>query len=96
MDTQLQKADGISVFFCSLDIHVYVYPFILTIMAYDSPAYYSNYGMMISFLAYKMFNPSHAVRDLSRVRQYPLWLLFTAFVDSMGYPRYNPQKTRKQ
>ena len=41
-------------------------------------------------------NPSHAVRDLSRVRQYPLWLLFTAFVDSVGYPRYNPQKIRNQ
>ena len=35
-------------------------------------------------------NPSHAVRDLSRVRQ------LTAFVDSVGYPRYNPQKTCKQ
>ena len=41
-------------------------------------------------------NSSHAVRDLGRVRQYPPWLLFAAFVDSMGYPRYNPQKTRKQ
>ena len=41
-------------------------------------------------------NPSHAVRDLSCVRQYPPWLLFTAFVDSVGYPRYNPQKTLKQ
>ena len=39
---------------------------------------------------------SHAVRDLGRVRQYPPWLLFAAFVDSVGYPRYNPQKTRKQ
>ena len=29
-------------------------------------------------------NPSHAVCDLSRVRQYPPWLLFTAFVDSGG------------
>ena len=44
----------------------------------------------------KMFNPSHVVRDLSRVRQYPPWLLFTAFVNSMWYPRYNPQTTRKQ
>ena len=43
-----------------------------------------------------LINPSHAVRDLSRVRQYPPWLLFTAFVDSVGYSRYNPQKTRKQ
>ena len=43
-----------------------------------------------------MFNSSHAVRGLSRVRQYPPWLLFAAFVDSVGYPRYNPQKTRKQ
>ena len=41
-------------------------------------------------------NSSHAVRDLGRVRQYPLWLLFAAFVDSVGYSRYNPQKTRKQ
>ena len=41
-------------------------------------------------------NSSHAVRDLGRVRQYPLWLLFTTFVDSVEYPRYNPQKTRKQ
>ena len=41
-------------------------------------------------------NSSHAVRDLGRVRQYRPWLLFTAFVDSVGYPRYNPQKTRKQ
>ena len=42
------------------------------------------------------FNSSHAVRGLSRVRQYPPWLLFAAFVDSVGYPRYNPQKTCKQ
>ena len=42
------------------------------------------------------FNSSHAVHDLGRVRQYPPWLLFAAFVDSVGYPRYNPQKTRKQ
>ena len=41
----------------------------------------------------KRVNPSHAVRDLCRVQQYPPWLLFTAFVDSVGYPRYNPQKT---
>ena len=45
---------------------------------------------------YKTANSSHAVRDLGRVRQYPPWLLFAAFVDSVGYPRYNPQKTRKQ
>ena len=44
----------------------------------------------------RLVNPSHAVRDLSRVRQYPPWLLFTVFVDSVGYPRYNLQKTRKQ
>ena len=43
-----------------------------------------------------IFNPSHAVHDLSRVRQYVPWLLFTIFVNSVGYPRYNPQKTRKQ
>ena len=42
------------------------------------------------------FNSSHAVRDLGRVRQYPPWLLFAAFVESVGCPRYNPQKTRKQ
>ena len=30
-------------------------------------------------------NSSHAVRDLSRVRQYPPWLLFMAFVNSVGY-----------
>ena len=27
-------------------------------------------------LSSDLFNPSHAVRDLSRVRQYPPWLLF--------------------
>ena len=43
-----------------------------------------------------LLNSSHAVRDLGRVRQYLPWLLFTAFVDSMGYPRYNAQKTCKQ
>ena len=32
--------------------------------------------------------PSHAVRDLNRVRQYPPWLLFTAFVYSM--PKVQP------
>ena len=42
------------------------------------------------------FSSSHAVRDLGRVRQYPPWLLFAAFVDYVVYPRYNPQKTRKQ
>ena len=41
-------------------------------------------------------NSSHVVRDLGRVRQYPPWLLFAAFVESVGCPRYNPQKTRKQ
>ena len=44
----------------------------------------------------QMFSSSHAVRDLGRVRQYPPWLLFAAFVESVGCPRYNPQKTRKQ
>ena len=43
-----------------------------------------------------MSNSSHAVRDLGRVRQYPPWLLFAAFVESVGCPRYNRQKTRKQ
>ena len=38
-------------------------------------------------------NPSHAVHDISCARQYPPWLLFTTFVVSVGYPRYNPQKT---
>ena len=33
---------------------------------------------------FRDLNPSHAVRDLSHVRQYPPWLLFTAFVDSVG------------
>ena len=28
--------------------------------------------------------------------QLTLLMLFTTFVDSVGYPRYNPQKTRKQ
>ena len=44
----------------------------------------------------QLVNSSHAVRDLGRVRQYPPWLLFAAFFDSVGYPRSNPQKTRKQ
>ena len=43
-----------------------------------------------------ILNSSHAVRDLGRVRQYPPWLLFAAFVESVGCPRYNPQKTRRQ
>ena len=30
------------------------------------------------------------------VRDYPPWLLFTTFVDSVGYPWYNLQKTCKQ
>ena len=51
MDTQLQKADV----FRSHDIYM---PFYFTIMAYDSPPYYSNYGMMISFLAYKILKVS--------------------------------------
>ena len=42
--------------FCSHDICM---PFYFTIMAYDSP-YYSNYGMMISFLAYKIFSEINA------------------------------------
>ena len=48
------------------------------------------------YIIFSWFNPSHAHRNLSRMRQYPSWLLVTTFVDSMGYPRYNPQKTRKQ
>ena len=35
-------------------------------------------------------NPSHAVHDLSRVRQYSPWLLFTAFVNSVGVPKVQP------
>ena len=46
--------------------------------------------------SYFRINPSYAVCDLSRVWQYPPWLLFTTFVDSVGYPRYNLQKTCKQ
>ena len=41
-------------------------------------------------------NPSHAVHNICRVRHYPPWLLFATFVVSVGYPRYNPQKTCKQ
>ena len=37
----------------------YVCPFIFTIMAYDSPPYYSNCDMMISFLAYKNFKSQY-------------------------------------
>ena len=51
-----------------------------------------KYQLFLLFLV----NSSHAVRDLGRVRQYPPWLLFAAFVESVGCPRYNPQKTRKQ
>ena len=63
-----------------------------------------NFGSMTMFLMpvfslimHKILdNSSHAVRDLGRVRQYPPWLLFTTSVDSVGYPKYNLQKTRKQ
>ena len=55
MDTQLQKADGISVF----SVHMTCMPFHFTIMAYDSSPYYSNYGMMISFLAHKIFKSQY-------------------------------------
>ena len=41
-----------------------------------------------------MINPSHAVRDIFGTRHYPPWQLFATFVVSVGYPRYNPQKTR--
>ena len=55
MDTQLQKADSTSMF----SVHmIYVCPFIFTIMEYDSPPSYSNYGM-ISFLAYKIFKSQY-------------------------------------
>ena len=50
--------------------------------------YFSNFAIPL--------NPSYAVCDLSHVRQYPPSLLFTTFVDFVGYPRYNPQKTCKQ
>ena len=47
MDTQLQKADGTSVF----SVHMtYVFPFILHLW-HMMVLYYSDYGMMISFLA---------------------------------------------
>ena len=36
------------------------------------------------------FNSSHAVRDLSRVRLYPPWLLFTAFCRFRGVPKVQP------
>ena len=49
-----------------------------------------------NILIQNYFNSSHAVRALGRERQYPLWLLFAAFIDSVGYPRYNPQKKCKQ
>ena len=62
MDTQLQKADGTSVF----SVHMtYVCPFIFTIMAYDSPPYYSNYGTMISFLAHKIFKSQYLFHTYS-------------------------------
>ena len=56
---------------------------------------YVQFNHKIKFKLF-FFNSSHAVRDLGRVRQYPPWLLFAAFVESVGCPRYNPQKTRKQ
>ena len=55
MDTQLQKADGTAVF----SVHMTYVCLYFTIMAYNSPPYYSNYGMMISFLAYKIFKSQH-------------------------------------
>ena len=57
---------------------------------------YGKHKTRSQVLRYKSVNSSHAVRDLGRVRQYPPWLLLAAFVDSVGYPRYNPQKTCKQ
>ena len=41
--------------FCSYDICM---PFYFTILAYDSPPYYSNYGMMVSFLVIKFLKVS--------------------------------------
>ena len=52
--------------------------------------------LICSISSADLLNSSHAVRDSGRVRQYPPWLLFAAFVESVGCPRYNPQKTRKQ
>ena len=43
--------------FCSHDIRMPFFYF--TLMAYDSPPYYSNYGMMIFFLAYKVFKSQY-------------------------------------
>ena len=42
-------------YFSVFSSHDICMPFCFTTMAYDSPPYYSNYGMMISFLAYKIF-----------------------------------------
>ena len=36
-----------------------VCPFTFTFIVYDSPSYYSNYGMMISFMAYKIFKSQY-------------------------------------
>ena len=58
--------------------------------------YFCFHARFFLWTNYMTFNSSHAVRDLGRVRQYPPWLLFAAFVESVGCPRYNPQKTRKQ
>ena len=58
---------------------------------------YKTSSITIIFPSYYFtINSSHAVRGLSRVRQYPPWLLFATFVEFVGYSRYNPQKTRKQ
>ena len=40
-------------------------PFYFKIMAYDSPPY-SNYGMMISFLAYKIFKSQYLFHTQQR------------------------------
>ena len=41
-------------------------------------------------------NPCLAVHGICRIRHYPQWLLFAAFVISMGCPRSNLQKTSEQ
>ena len=52
MYTQLQKVDGTPLFFCSHDICM---PFYFC----NYPPYYSNYGMMLSFMAYTIFKSQY-------------------------------------
>ena len=71
-------------------------PFLILSFFFQTRKKMQIYLFIYLFRTISSVNSSHAVRDLGRVRQYPPWLLFVAFVDSVGYPRYNPQKTRKQ